>query len=121
MSLKKARIRPATREDVNHLEADTFGKTMKAYVIDLDGEAIAIAGVLHTSLNQAFSKLTEEAEKRPVMIMKLAKKTVELFKTYPTPIYAVASNHYETSDDLLVHLGFEFDEICGDRRYYKWQ
>lgn len=121
MVSKKASIRAATRIDIDNLGSDTFGKTVRAYVIDVGGEAIAISGVLHTHLNQAFSLHTEKADKYPVMKMKLAKKLVELMKTYQKPVYALASEEYKTSDSLLLRLGFELDEVNEFGRLYKWQ
>lgn len=120
MKSKKAEIRAARQSDVNELDFPTYGKSIRAYSLIIDGEVAALAGIMHTNMNQAFSVNTEKADDHPVMKFKLAKKLVELMSNYANPVYAIASDQYYTSDALLQRIGFRLDEINEQGRLYKW-
>lgn len=120
MSYPKATIRLAQKSDFEVLAQDTFGLKVDAYVIDLDGEAIGIAGIIHTESLQCFSKFTPEADKRHLSIMKLGRKTAKMCESYDDPVYAVASDKYNTSDKFLERLGFRFEENNKFGRVYRY-
>ena len=108
-------IRPLNAKDL-----DTFshhGKTIKGCAIESEGEVLGVFGVLHTSPLQAFSEIDDKITKTPRVVVKAIRKFRQLVESYHQPIYAIASEKYESSTGLLVKAGFK--EI--DKRVYLWK
>jgi len=106
MASKKVEIRAANRQDLEEIGCKTFGKSMRALSLLIDGELMAIAGVLHTQQLQAFTNQKPEASDYPVALIKFFKRAAKLMELYEAPIYAKASDQYLTSDNLCRHFNF---------------
>lgn len=75
--------------------------------MDLDGEIIGVAGVLHTPFKQAFSSMTDEMRHYPKTIMKVGHKMRKILNSYNEDIYAVASDREDNSKAFLERVGFK--------------
>ena len=104
------RHRYATREDV----AKWYGSvpvTMRAIVIEDDGELIAIAGLAPEGfITQAFSDVKPRAKRHPIALGRMVAAFANMLKTVTTPVLAACNPDEPTSPGLLRHLGFEQQE-----------
>ena len=114
MTLK---IRPLTRDDLN--EFVHMGFTVRGLAIELDGEIVGIAGVLHSNPIQAFSRMDDKLRKHPKTIMKVIKKFKSVVKSYSSPIYAIASEKEYNSAKVLERVGFKFFHKNEKGRFYR--
>jgi len=109
---KTPNIRPLTKSDLG--EFNSMGKTVRGYAIELDGEVIGIAGVLHTRPLQAFSRMKDELREYPKTIVKVIKMFKDVLKNYDMPVYAIASETEYNSTKVLERIGFE---LMNNRNY----
>lgn len=96
-------------------------RSVRALTVELDGEPIAIAGVLYTAPLQVFSIMDDKMRSFPVTIMKTAKRLRNILASYSQPLYALASDEEQNSDEFLQRVGFEFVGENEDGRFYQWQ
>lgn len=110
------RHRYATREDV----ARWYGSvpaTMRALVIEDDGELIAIAGLAPDGfVTQAFSEVKPRAKQHPVALGRMAAAFAKMLEAAAAPVMALCNADEPTSPGLLRHLGFEQHEGAVWRR-----
>ena len=90
--------------------------SFRGYAAELDGEVLAIAGVIHTVPLQAFSLMHEGMRKYPKTIIKAIKVFRELLNKYDQPVFAIADEKESNSEKLLMKTGFE--PMGG--RVFKW-
>lgn len=104
------RIRKATASDVAFFYGiESMPKaSMKAIVIEVDGEVKAIGGVSFTNGGPvAFMNMRDGADKHPILIMKAVKEIKKnIYSQFRSPIYAIRDSSLDTSDRFLRRLGF---------------
>lgn len=102
-----SKTRPATEEDICRWYGHSIG-TMRAIIVEVDGEPIVIGGVIHQQhCYVAFMDMKEIAKKYPVLLIKSSLKAIrEIFHRYKQPIYAVQDTTLPTSARYLSYLGF---------------
>lgn len=123
MTLKnqKVKIRTITKADILQFNnGEPYSNSLRGLAVERDGELLAIAGVMHSAYLQVFSSMTDEMRKYPIMILKTAKRLLQIMETYNQPLYALASEDEPTSEQFLKHLGFKFLNENEDGRYYIW-
>lgn len=97
-------IRPATARDFVAFYGAPPATTVRAYVADLDGDILGIAGIsFHGSLLIAFSDIKPEMRKFPITIMRGARKVLDMTRA---PILAYPDPDIEGAPRLLERLGF---------------
>jgi hypothetical protein len=101
-------IRPLLKDDIGHFE--TYGHTVQGMVAEIDGEVVAIAGILHSYPPQAFSLLTEESDGHRKLLVQMISKFRGLLKRYPLTVYAVADEQHLNSRSVLERAGFDLIE-----------
>lgn len=114
MTLK---IRSLTRDDLTEFNHMSF--TVRGLAVELDGEVVGIAGVLHSHPIQAFSRMDDKLRKHPKSIMKVIHKFKNIVDRYTSPIYAIASEKEYNSNKVLERIGFEFFYENEQGRFYK--
>jgi hypothetical protein len=123
MTLKnqKVEIRTITKADILKFNnGEPYSNSLRGLAVERDGELLAIAGVMHSAYLQVFSSMTDEMRKYPIMILKTAKRLLQIMESYNQPLYALASDDEPTSEQFLKHLGFELFNINEDGRYFVW-
>ena len=116
MESKKPKIRALNKNDVVEFYGEPFAQSMRGLAVELDGEVVGMAGVLHTNPLQAFSSMKDSVRKYPKTIMKTAHGLKSILNKYESPIYAFASETESNSMNFLKHVGFVHieDEV------FKW-
>ena len=84
--------------------------------MELDGEVIGVAGVLHTPVLQAFSMIKDKLRDYPKVLVKAGKVFRDILNKYDSPVYAIASPNEKNSMRYLEVVGFE----QFDGRLYRW-
>ena len=78
--------------------------TLRAYVVEINGQVVGYAGYMYEdNLLQGFSW---KGEINPKLVIRLARKTIELFGKAHAPIYSIPSLEHENSRRFLSYLGF---------------
>jgi len=122
MKSKTPTIRTINKDDIESFNnGSRYRQSLRGLTVELNGEPIGIAGVLHTNPLQVFSEMRDEMRDYPILIMKTAKRLLNIMETYDKPLYALASENENDPDSFLIHLGFEFTGENEQGRYYKWQ
>lgn len=96
---------------------DTFGKSMRAVVVEDDGRLICLAGVIHTNPPQFFGRFGDELRSKPKVLLKTAEMLKSYLNQYPCTVYSIPDEKIEASRRFLEHIGFE--KVEGED-YYKW-
>lgn len=113
-------IRGANKADVIHLCGSQHTQSMRALVVEHDGEPVAIAGVLHTEPMQCFSVMTDVVRQSPKTIVKTAIRLRDILNSYHYPIFAVANMNEKDSDRFLTFVGFNHFESTITHEVYQW-
>jgi len=121
MKSKTLTIRTMVATDLQHLNVDTFGATVRGRTIELDGEPVGIGGVLHQTPRQAFSVMDDKLRKYPKTIVKFFKVFREMLENNYSTVYAIASETESNAPGTLKRMGFEFHSIDNEgREVYRW-
>ncbi len=109
-------IRPATKADIVKFRGKPYRESFRGIVVEIDGEIIGVAGVLHTEVLQAFSTIKDELRKRPKLLVTSAKIFRDVLRSYSCPVYAQASDKEKNAAGFLEYIGFEHYQGS----VYKW-
>ncbi|MGX8939343.1 hypothetical protein ACWWJF_00405 [Symbiopectobacterium sp. Eva_TO] len=103
----KTNLRIATAEDIRQWYA-TIPFTMRAVIIETDGEAVALGGMMRRNgVHVAFMDMRESASSIPFSLWKGSLKAVkEIISTSKSPVYARVSDELKTAPSFLKRLGF---------------
>jgi hypothetical protein len=112
------RVRPVKQTDMHHINHQ--GKTMRGFVVELDGELVGVAGVLHTVPMHAFSRIDEPLRKYPKAIMTVIRNMKALLTSYKAPVYAIADRGEGNSPKVLERIGFEYQHTNEMGRIFLW-
>ena len=113
-------IREANKYDVEYFFNGRSEKTIRALVIENEGNPVAIAGVFHSFPLQCFSVLTDSARKSPKTIVKCAKKLRNILNSYSGDILAIADKNEPSSARFLKYVGFIYRETNSQGEIYEW-
>jgi len=121
-SAKKVTIRPTKKGDLEVFDED-IKQSFRGVTAELDGEVVAITGVLHTRPMQCISALKEPFRRYPRQIVKMGQAVKKIMNSYTGEIYAYADPREKNSAKLLELVGFEYlydheDKDIG--RVYLW-
>lgn len=98
--------RAATRDDLHRW----FGRvpnSMRALVLEHDGEIVGVAGIaLMGDHLQAFSSQKDGARGRVMAMGRMAVDFAKMLRTAGGPVFALCSQSEPTAPGLLSHLGF---------------
>lgn len=114
--VSKRIIRSAKKNDVICLNGKMFDESFRGVCMEVDGEVLAIAGILHTQELQGFILMKDKARNYPRLFVKGIRKMKKIMKGYKSPIYATPKPTEKTAKGLLKHIGFKhyYDEV------YQW-
>ena len=118
MELKTAcpHVRPLNRD---HLDLfNHYGHSVRGFVIELDGEVVAIYGIMHTNPLQAFSVMDDKLKPYPKTIMRAILSFKKIMAHYNKPIYAKPSVQKKNSKRVLARIGFEPTD---EGEFYVWK
>ena len=110
-------IRPATSDDVRVLMPDTFGKSLRAIVVEDGDRLLGIAGVIHTAPLQCFSDFSEELRSKPKVILRSVYALRSILNKYDAEVYVVADEGVASSGRFLERIGFE---KVNEEGLYRW-
>ena len=113
-------IRAATRQDVIDMIGQTFPEAMRAFVLEDQGELLAIGGVRHTSPLMVFSDIKPGIKRSPRAIVDLAHRITGILGSYSSPIFAIADTDEPTSENFLSYLGFEHSYTSPQGEVFQW-
>lgn len=113
-------IREATARDVEAFYGWPHPRSMRAFVADLDGRPIAIAGLAYQPYGPPFlfSEMKPEMRRFPKAIVRGARTMLDAMKGVPA--FAVASTKEPRAAKLLARLGFVHAGTCGQGEVYQW-
>lgn len=112
-------IRPATPDDIFAFAKEQAPYRVRAYVGVEDGEIIGIGGVAYLPGGAvlAFLNITEQARRRPVALMKVARRVIrEARERGVKTINALCDDEIEAAGRFLNRLGFRH---LGEG-FYQW-
>jgi hypothetical protein len=114
-------VRPALREDIDAFSDLRNKPTVRAWVGELDGQLIAMAGFAHQGGRWvAFCDLTEAARPHKMTIMRTAKKIMGEAKSMGIRyLYAEASPDEPGAVRWMASLGFKLDPRSA--YLYRWE
>ncbi len=116
--MSKQVIRPATRFDVIAIRGELYDHSFRGLAVEVDGEVLAIAGVMMTSPLQLFSTIDDEVRKYPRLFVKTGRLLQKMLSEYDTPIYALPEAGRAKAKEFLTWLGFK----PSDRKhFYVWE
>jgi hypothetical protein len=114
----KSEIRFATAADVERYYNGPQARTIRAVVVESEGDVIAIGGVAYMgNYGLAFMEMQPGAETKKLSIIKATKKAMrELCAKCAPPLIAQQDETLPTSERYLRHFGFKplYDD------YYIW-
>jgi hypothetical protein len=100
-------IRPATAEDLERFYGAPPAQTMQALVADLDGELLAVGGVMRTAdALVAFSDMKPGMRRHKKDIVRGAREIMRLVHASRAPVLAVADRNEAGAGNLLQRFGF---------------
>jgi len=108
-------VRPLRKGDLKTFKHHGF--SVRGMVAELDGEILAVSGVLHSTPLQAFSEIDDKMREYPKVIIKMILSFKDILKHYPLPVYAIANEKEHNSRKVLERVGFKLIE----GRTYKWK
>lgn len=113
-------VRPATRADIDAFSDMANKPTVKAWVGEIDGRIIALAGLsLQGGRWIAFCDLTEEARGHKMTIMRTAKRMMDEARAMGLRyVYAEVSKDEPGAVRWLESLGFRLDPRS--QYLYRW-
>jgi len=116
-------VRPATRADVTKFYPDSTC-SFKAWVADLDGEAVGIVGIAlarpFASMFSAFDEKLRPHLRHPAVLRAIKKAHLAVEET-KLPVLAIAEPTEATAPGLLQRLGFVPFEDSVDGEVYRWR
>lgn len=107
-------VRPLKRNDLDSFQH--HGETVRGFVIELEGEVLAVYGVIHTAPMQAFSEMSEKLKQYPRVIMRAILDFEGILKQYSNDIIAIPSIKHPNSSKVLERIGFRFENGV-----YRWK
>lgn len=114
----KVDIRYATAADVERYYQGPVAQTIKAVVMTVDDEVLAIGGVAYINkMALAFMEMLPGAEKYKLSLIKASRHGMREFFTGIRPLLALCDDRLPTADNYLKHLGF----VPLTDEYYIWQ
>jgi hypothetical protein len=113
-------IRPATERDVIDMIGQTFPESMRAFVLEDQGELLAIGGVRHSVPAMCFSDIRPGINRSPRGIYKLARKVTSLLDSYAMPVFALADQNEPTAVGFLSRLGFQYVTSSEQGEVFVW-
>jgi hypothetical protein len=114
----EVRIRYATASDVARYYQGPVAHTVKAVVMEVEQEVLAIGGVAYLrGMTLAFMEMLPGAERYPVSLMKASRRAARELFTGIKPLLALCDDRLLTSEKYLQHMGFA--PLRDD--YYIWQ
>jgi len=116
MESKKPSIRALKRTDLIEFYGEPFAQSVRGFAVELEGEPVAIAGVIHTDPLQVFSTMKDSLRKYPKTIMKTAHRLKSILNKYESPLYAFADEDEKNSVNFLKRVGF----VQLDDGVFKW-
>lgn len=106
----------ALKDDVITLNGKPFDHSFRGVAIEVDGDVLAIAGVMHTTELQGFILMKDEARNYPRLFVKGIRKMKQIMASYDSPIFAKPKPSETTATGLLKHIGF----VPYDDEVYVW-
>lgn len=117
MASESPKVRALKKDDILAFYDEPFQQTIRGIAVELEGEPVAVAGVIATTPMQAISKIDDKLRKFPKAIVKVGKEFADILNLYEAPIYAVADENEANSRNFLKHIGF----IQIEDGVFKWQ
>jgi hypothetical protein len=114
----KVDIRYATAMDVAEYYKGPVAHTIKAVVMTVDDEVLAIGGIAY--INQmalAFMEMLPGAERYKLSLIKASKRAMKEFFSSVRPLLALCDDRLPTAENYLKRMGFV--PLSDD--YYIWQ
>ena len=108
--------------DLQRLKVNTYGATVRGRTIEIDGEPVGVAGVLHQNPPQAFSTMTDALREHPKAIVRFIQAFEEFLQMHYTRVYALASSREKNAPRCLERAGFEpLGTDVDGQEVYRWQ
>lgn len=101
-------IRPIQADDIAKLWPAGAPASVRAFVAELDGEVLGVAGIAYwPNRIAAFADMKPGGEKYPLTIMRIARRVQALLREVKAPVYCNADPDFPNSPAFLAHVGFE--------------
>jgi hypothetical protein len=113
----------ATASDILKFYGERPPQTLKAIIVVLDEEPIAVVGLSNEGgYGKFFSEYKPElrGRLRRMAVLRAIKAAMEFVERCPMPVVAVTHPEEPDSPRLLQKLGFEFHEHSDNGDIYQW-
>lgn len=121
MTKDKVLIRGATKADIEMFYEGKLTKTVRAWVAELDGEVVAVVGVIREpTVMVAFSSVKKGLEVGKMTIWKTALRFWDNIKALGYPVRAIAHPEIPGSAAFLERLGFFHVKSSPIGEVYQW-
>ena len=115
-------IRPATRADFVSFSGRPPEMAARAYVAELDGDILALAGIYYCAgVAIAFCEMDDAMRQHRKSIMRGARLVMrEVIASMRMPVFAICSKREPNAPAFLSRLGFEPAGVTGLGALYRW-
>lgn len=121
MTRDRVKIRGATRADIDAFYDGKLTKTVRAWVVEIDGELAAVAGVIREPLVMiAFSSMKPGLDVSKITIWKTALRLWDNIRALGYPVRAIAHPEIPGSAAFLERLGFLHIKSSPIGEVYQW-
>lgn len=113
------KVRPIREDDLIEMHGELFKESMRGIAVEDGDDLVAIAGVIHGSVFQCFSSMTEQLRRSPKNIVRAGRALQDLLNQYTVPVYALTDPEQPAHARFLEWMGFEYIETTTQGRLYK--
>lgn len=110
MASESPKVRPLNKADLLEFYDTLPRASVRGIAAELNGETIAVAGVMMASPPLAFSYIRDELREYPKTILRMGRSFVNIMDYYDSVIYAEADPDEENAAAFLKWVGFEHVE-----------
>ncbi len=114
-------IRPAKRSDLERFYPDGLPGTMRALVVEVDGDVAILGGIVWSDPMQCISHVLPAGKRYPKLIWRIAKRLIGWMDEIRAPVYALADPEEPTAERLLERMGFTELHDSPAGRVYLWR
>lgn len=115
----ESKTRSATRADIEAFYGGPLPYTSRAMVIEIDGEIVMVAGVMHSSPLLAFMDMRDRLRESPRVLMRSIPQYREILGKYDGTVVAKPNENEAGAARFLERVGFR-EAHLRDKRIFVW-
>jgi len=100
-------LRQATQDDLRKYYRDPLKQSTRAVVVEMDGDIVMVAGILHQQPLTAFMDMDDRLRVHPKILVSGINLFREVLSLYGAPVYAKANPDEKNAPRYLKRVGFQ--------------